>query len=262
MEIISFDQVARGLNFKSRFSRSLLRIGFRVFRIDDFNRDYDLLKHNKGQNFIDSVLNLLNIRINFNSEILEQIPANEPFLIISNHPHGIVDGLAILKVLSQIRPDIKVVVNDLLDPIEPLEELFLTVDLESDHEAIYKNGKKIFEELRNGTPLIFFPAGSVSHFHMSKGVVMDKPWNETCMKILSKSRLQIVPVYIKGRASIMYHLLYNFFIKISLVWLIREFYDMRNRTISLNFGKPFGSLPEKESELETYLRDKVYSLKK
>ncbi len=45
-------------------------------------------------------------------------------MIIANHPIGSLDGLALLKFVSDIRPDVKAIANDLLMTIKPLEKAY------------------------------------------------------------------------------------------------------------------------------------------
>ena len=50
-------------------------------------------------------------------------------MCVSNHPLGGLDGLVILKALLEVRPDVRIVANDVLLALEGLAELFLPVDV-------------------------------------------------------------------------------------------------------------------------------------
>ncbi len=51
---------------------------------------------------------------------LEHIPASGRVIIVANHPIGSLDGLALLRLLGRIRPDVKIVANQLLAQLTPL----------------------------------------------------------------------------------------------------------------------------------------------
>jgi len=48
-------------------------------------------------------------------------------VIIANHPIGSLDGLALLKMVSEVRSDVKIVANDLLMKLPPLQSMLLPV---------------------------------------------------------------------------------------------------------------------------------------
>ena len=79
--------------------------------------------------------------------------------------------------------------------------------------------------------------------------------------MLARSKVPIVPVFIEGSASWIYHALYNSFIRLSLVWLIREFFNQRNKTMVLRIGQPIVNPPQEVSTFGSFLRKQVYSLK-
>ena len=258
MNIISFEEVAQRFGFNNGLSRKILSWGFRFFKIDEFNEGYTKLRDNKGVDFLNAVIKYLNLEIESTNE--NNIPEKEAFIVISNHPHGIVDGLVLLKLISKRRPDIQVVVNDLLENIDALSQYFLSIRKESDSKTIFNNGKKILLAIRKGTPLLFFPAGSVSHLHLSKLKVQDKEWDETAIKFISKANVPVIPVHIEGRNSWLYQFLYNTAIRLSLICLIREFFNMRNKKIQIRVGDPINHVNEFDEYTGDFLRDKVYAL--
>lgn len=63
-----------------------------------------------------------------NEEDLQKIPKEGAFITISNHPFGGLDGIILIKLLSKIRPDYKVMANFLLKKIVPIKDYFLGVN--------------------------------------------------------------------------------------------------------------------------------------
>ena len=64
-----------------------------------------------------------------NASNLEEIPRTGPVLIVANHPLGGLEGVAISKVISDVRPDLKVLTNELLRSVPELADIFIGVDI-------------------------------------------------------------------------------------------------------------------------------------
>ena len=56
--------------------------------------EYRQLAHLDAPAFIDEVFQHLGISLDFAAEELERIPAEGPFIVVSNHPFGVLDALA------------------------------------------------------------------------------------------------------------------------------------------------------------------------
>ena len=69
-------------------------------------------------------------------EDLRKIPKEGPFITISNHPLGGLDGILLLKILLEQRPDYKVMANFLLARIEPLAPYIIQVNPFEDHKSL------------------------------------------------------------------------------------------------------------------------------
>ena len=62
--------------------------------------------------FLQHTLDALGVSLDLvNASNLEEIPRTGPVLIVANHPLGGLEGVAISKVISDVRPDLKVLTN-------------------------------------------------------------------------------------------------------------------------------------------------------
>src|SRR5690554_6015683 len=95
----------------------------RVLKISTLNKIYNRNKHLSDLGFIDALLDEFEIRFEIPEEDLKRIPKTGPFITTSNHPLGGIDGILLLKLLLENRPDFKIVANFLLHRIEPLKPL-------------------------------------------------------------------------------------------------------------------------------------------
>ena len=68
-----------------------------------------------GPGLLDSGLKYLDISLNiFNQNNLDLIPASGPMIFVANHPLGGLDGMLLAQMLLKIRPDLKVLTNEML----------------------------------------------------------------------------------------------------------------------------------------------------
>lgn len=61
-----------------------------------------------------------------NPDVLDKLP-DGPFITISNHPYGSIDGIILVDLFGHIRPDFKVIVNKFLSRIDTLSDNFICV---------------------------------------------------------------------------------------------------------------------------------------
>lgn len=108
----------------SRWYKPFLRYLLCEKEFQRFGRKNTLNLH--GLDFIEQALRYLSFACDVCEDELEHIPAQGPVVIIANHPIGSLDGLALLQVISRVRSDVKVVANQILSQLKPLEELLLT----------------------------------------------------------------------------------------------------------------------------------------
>ena len=79
--------------------------------------------------FLDSLIDTLGVTVEISDEDLQKIPEAGPFITVSNHPFGGLDGIILVKILlCKIRPDYKVLANFLLKKIVPIQEYFLGME--------------------------------------------------------------------------------------------------------------------------------------
>ena len=79
--------------------------------------------------FVDQVFQHLKIDYRASGRGIENIPPKGRVIIVANHPLGGLDGLALLRLVSNVRGDVRIVVNDLLLHISQLNNLLLSVDV-------------------------------------------------------------------------------------------------------------------------------------
>ncbi|MFC6978549.1 GNAT family N-acetyltransferase [Microbulbifer taiwanensis] len=86
-------------------------------QVQEFGRLYP---HLGGLDFIRQVFAHFDFRYDLNPSELERIPRSGPLVIVSNHPLGSLDGLALIDMVARVRKDVRAIASQLLWNIEPL----------------------------------------------------------------------------------------------------------------------------------------------
>ena len=134
----------------------------KLFHQKEINAFIETHQYLEGLEFNDAVLEHFNFTFQVSSKDRARIPDQRRVLIVANHPLGSLDGLALLKLVSEIRTDVKIVATTLLNCIDPLKGLFLSVDnlAKSAHHRDSMN--QIIQALESEQAVILFPTGEVS----------------------------------------------------------------------------------------------------
>lgn len=267
------DDMVRGIHpiFKGRFGKILIKIVFKVGGFNKINAVYDASKQYTGVEFTTDMLNKLGItRKVENIEVLEQFKG-KPFITVSNHPYGHIDGIMVADLIGGIRSDFKIMVNWLLMQIDTMEDFFIGVNPFPDDSkmANVKSSiggvKETINHLKNGHPLGFFPAGGISLPNIT-GDVIDNVWQNSVIRIIKKAKVPVIPIHISGKNSFWFQLLGLISWKVRTVRLLHEMTNKHGKTITIRFGEPI--YPEEQdkdnniNEFGEFLKYKTYELSK
>jgi len=243
-----------------RFVRSWLRRLVHQEQINAILRDYG---HLSPGEFIARSLERMDV--GFTARGFDLLDPAERLLFVANHPFGGLDGLMIALALIRRFGDVRVVVNDLLMPIEPLRPLWVPVNKHGRQNSDYADR---FEAAFEGDlPLLTFPAGMCSRRY--GGVVTDPAWGVNFVRRAVATQRRIVPVYVDGTLSDSFYrkarlrerlgIRFN----IEMLWLPDEmFRQCGGRSFGIVAGEPIdpaameGSLRERSDAI----RRSVYDL--
>lgn len=193
--------------------------------------------HLRGFDFVEQVLAYFDFTYRVRDSEWERIPAQGKVVIVANHPLGTLDGLVLLKLVREVRRDVKVMANDVLSTINPLASLLLPVD-NMGGSTPRKNLRAIHQFLADDGALIIFPAGEVSRFG-AKGV-RDGEWRTGFLRIAVAAKAPILPIHVDGRNSAFFYALSFLARPVSTLWLVREMFKQAKRCIDVRIGQPIG----------------------
>ncbi|MEI8237420.1 MAG: lysophospholipid acyltransferase family protein [Methylococcaceae bacterium] len=212
---------------------------------DDLNEFLFKNQHLRGFAFLDKLLTYFKFTYQVDNDSYLNIPAQGRLLIVANHPIGTLDGLALVKLIRSVRPDVRVVVNRVLVNMKPLESIFFPVNiLSSDKKELKDTYKTMIDALEKEEAIIIFPAGEVSRI-TPKGV-RDGEWQSGFIKLAKKTKSPILPIHIKAKNSAFFYGISTIYKPLATMLLVNEMFNKRNQTIKFQVGSvvPYSEISE------------------
>jgi putative hemolysin len=216
--------------FTGPMIKSMLRKLLHEQAFIEFAENYP---HLHGIEFIEQVLEYFRFSFAVSDRQRENIPASGRVIIIANHPIGSLDGLALLKLVHEIRSDVKIVANDLLMRIPPLRPLLLPVPNMSGTSR-KSHIEKIGSALMREEAVIIFPAGEVSRFGF--GGIKDRQWQRGFLSIAENAKAPILPIHIDGCNSISFYLASMVAKPLSTAMLVGEMFHQKEKQLRMTIG--------------------------
>jgi putative hemolysin len=237
----------------------------RVLHQDQINKSLLDNKDVMGLDFVRNILREFNASIYVSG--LENLPESGRYIVVSNHPLGGLDGLALMHVVGKVRRDIIFPVNDFLLYLPNLKELFIPINKVGKNT---ENAAKIESAFESDKIILYFPAGLCSR--KINGKICDLEWKKTFISKARKYNRDIIPVFIDAENSNFFYRLANIRKKlgikanIEMLYLVDEMYKQYNKKINIIFGEKipvsFFTKDKKDNEWAAYVKEWVYSLKK
>ena len=134
-------EISYSFSAKSRAARALIR------SIENLTGRPRLLKMalgyerevEAGRNFWEVMQERYGIRMQFDGGGLENIPREGPLVVVANHPYGILDGMAMGRILSETRGDFKIIAHVVFRKAKDLQDVILPIDFGESKEAMARN---------------------------------------------------------------------------------------------------------------------------
>ncbi|MDD3007482.1 MAG: lysophospholipid acyltransferase family protein [Arcobacter sp.] len=256
-----FPKIKEKENF---LKKSLFKIAKKIVHEDSINQFLSQNSHLKGFEFVDAVLDYFDFDYTASSNDFQNIPTSGKVIIIANHPLGGLDALCLLRLISQVRKDVKIVANDFLAGFEALNSLLIPIDNYKIRQS--KNDiKKIYEALNNEEAVIIFPAGEVSRA-TTKGI-KDPVWNKGFLNFAQNTNSPILPIFLDAKNSKTFYTISVINKTFSTLLLSHEMFKKKSKRINIKIGQiiPNENITPKGIDKKFLLnlyRKHLYSLKK
>lgn len=238
-----------------------------------------LLEVNRGKTggeFCKGVIETLNVKVDWANPDLLPEPNNRRLILVSNHPLGGLDGMALIHLVqSHFGGKVLFVVNDLLMAVKPLEEVFLPVSKfgKQSREAL----AAIEDAFAGDDPILIFPAGLCSRKRTVRingkktQMICDLDWQKMFIHKAMKHRRDIVPLYFNGVNSPSFYRYANLRKKLHIpfnleqVLLPREVFRSSGKQFEVKVGEiiPSASIDTRATDIKKLadvIRQKTYRL--
>ena len=254
--------------FRGKRGNALCKGLMHMLSVDKVNDLYDRISGFRGPEFASAVLKDIGVEYEIlNADVLGQLP-DGPFITISNHPYGHIDGVMLVDLFGHIRPDFKVMVNKFLGRIETLKDNFICVtptgtERTGPTKESIQGIKEAVAHIRSEGSLGLFPSGAVSDLSLKDRGIRDREWQEPVIRLIKKMNVPVVPVHFLDRNSNFYYSLGLVDWRVRLLRLPAEVFNKRGKVTRIALGEiiPPEELQKYEDidELRDFLRNKVYN---
>jgi len=155
-----------------------------------------------------------------------ELRADEPLIMIANHPYGLSDGMVACALAEQLNRPYKVLINNDLLKIPEIRPYSLPIDFSESREAMKTNLRSRAEAkelLASGTTIIVFPAGGVATAPNPFGKAEELPWKTFTARLVQLTRASVLPVFFPGQNSAIFHAVSRLSLTLRLSLLLSEF---------------------------------------
>lgn len=222
-----------------------------------------------GQAFWRAALGTMGIDLLTPDEQVENIPLTGPVVAVSNHPHGLVDGMILADLIGRRRNDYKILTRALLTGIDEVAASYMiAVPFPHDPNAQRKSVEmraQAMAHLKEGGLISVFPSGVVASSDTLFGPVIERDWNVFTAQMIRRSGAQVVPIYFPGANSRWYQMANRISATLRQGLLLHEVVKSCNKPQKPVVGKPISEERLKMLESDprgfmTWLREHTLSL--
>jgi putative hemolysin len=194
------------------------------------------------------------------------VPPAGPLLVVSNHPFGCLDGLAVVAAMRRVRPDVKVLANRWLAAVPGMRSMLVGVELFGPAARAVNAAplRAALAWLQGGGCLVVFPAGEVAHRVTPDGALsVDGAWHSHVGTLAARSGADVLPVLVPGANRARFRLAGRVHPLLRTALLPRELLARRGSRVRVVVGDPIAAsvvarLPSEDRA--AYLKARTYLL--
>lgn len=210
---------------------------YRLLNYRRARRMADAIAPLPGIEALEHVSRLLQVKVKVSG--LERIPSSGRLVIVSNHPTGIADGIAVWDTLRDRRPDLCFYANadahrvvpgfsDVLIPVE-----WVAAKRTREHTRTTLHMTR--QAMEAGRALAIFPAGRLAR-RTPDGRLCDPPWMSSAVSIARRHEAPVAPVHMTGPWSTLFHAFDRISKELRDITLFHELLNKRGGRFTLTVG--------------------------
>lgn len=231
----------RGQTLVKSLAWPLLRPAlYKILHYDQAVRMADAVAEMKGLDCFGYVSDLLKLDVRVSGA--GHLPRKGAFILVSNHPTGIADGIAVHDMLKDTRPDFMFFANrDAIRVSKGLADIIIPVEWRVGQKSHAKSRETLVRTNRafkDGKAIVLFPSGRIAYW--SHGALRERPWMATGIQMAKRYDVPIVPMHVEARNSWLFYLLAHRNPELRDMTVFHELLNKTGSTFSMTLGAPIG----------------------
>lgn len=171
---------------------------------------------------------------------MENMPESGGFILVSNHPTGIADGVAVYDMIKSNRPDLVFFANrDAIRVSPKLADIIIPVEWRSDQKSMAKSRQTLVQTnnaFKEERAIILFPSGRIAYW--KDGGLRERPWMATAIQMAKRYNVPIVPMNMDARNSGLFYLLAHRNPELRDMTVFHELLNKEGKTFGMTIGSP------------------------
>tara|TARA_R110000868_G_scaffold350999_2_gene612326 strand:+ start:10370 stop:11257 length:888 start_codon:yes stop_codon:yes gene_type:complete len=212
----------------------------------------DAISHRSGTDCLEWCSDYLGLDVELTG--LEHVPETGACVIVSNHPGGIADGVAVWDALKAKRPDLLFFANrDALKVCPGLEERIIPVEWRDTSRSRTQSRdmlKRAIEAFKAEQCIVIFPSGRMSEWSWKKWQLVEKPWHPTAVSLARKFKAPIIPLAVRQRMPFLYYALAQINEELKDMTIFHGFMGKADARYSLALGRAMQISPDDGTDAE------------
>lgn len=236
-----------------------------IIKYKRLNKVYSELVNKDPVLLINSILEELDLKYELPDEDLKNIPSQGGFITVSNHPYQGIDSMLLYKLISEKRPDFKIMASFLLQDLEPLHDIILPINTLKANKLAKSSFSGIKEgilHVKNNNCLGIFPASEDSTLLEESKIILDAEWQTSAIKFIKNAKVPVIPVYFHGTNSRLSYIFRKISPILNFASLPSELQNKKNRVVKIRIGSPITIKEQSEfkdvAQYGRYLRARTY----
>ena len=247
---------------RPRFFRTIRPLLYRILAYDAAVFLADAIKPMSGHDAFNMVARHISPRTAVKN--LEHLPRTGKCILISNHPTGLADGMAVFQAIRERRPDHVFLANaDALRVMPNAKDIVIPVEWVKEKRSMAKTRQTLLDVKRAldaDKCVVIFPAGRLAQ--ISWRGLKDKPWESSAAMLAKKYGAPVIPLKIKARNSLLYYLFTKLNKELRDITLFHELLNKKGKTFEMTFGEAIdpNRLPKNTDDATVIIRKTVENL--
>lgn len=170
----------------------------------------------------------------------ENLPRDGAFILVSNHPTGIADGVAVYDMLKDTRPDLMFFANrDAIRVNQRLSEIIIPVEWRTTEKSHAKSRETLVRTSRafsDQRAIVLFPSGRIAYWN--RGRLNERPWQATGIHMAKRYNVPVIPMHMSARNSKLFYLLSHRTPELRDMTVFHELLNKKGQPFKMTIGKP------------------------